>query len=244
MVVVCVLSAACVGPPRSADWSEAAWDALTDASVWAPAAGAGLFLLDDFDQRATAWAVDHQPLFGSTDSAKGFSDRSAIGLGLFAGLSLFAVDHDAHPTILERDGVIALTALVGPGQLKNIIRRERPNENDKDSMPSGHATSSFAFASMVSHDLDRMPMLEGKDGAKAGLRALVYTVASASSWARVEAERHHPSDILLGAALGNFLTAFVNNLYAADHGGSGTSQLSAFVVPAAEQWVVGAHWRF
>ncbi len=237
-------SAACVAPPSDRDWGVAAWDALSDADVWAPAAGAGLFLLSDFDQRASRWAVDEQPLFGSIKAAKRFSDRTAVGLGIVAGLSLFAVDHEAHPSALTADGLIAATALVAPGPLKNIIRRRRPAERDKDSMPSGHAVSSFAFASAISHDLDRMPALEGGDGTKLALRTLVYSFAGASSWARVEARRHHPADILLGAALGNFLTRFVNKLYAAEPGGRLSGTVVPFVAPRAEEWVVGAHWRF
>jgi len=235
---------ACVAPPGDRDWGEAAWDAMSDVDVWAPAAGAGLFLLSDFDQRASRWAVDEQPLFGSIDSAKRFSDRSAVGLGLVAGLSLFAVDHDAHPATLTVDGLIAGTALVAPGPLKRLIRRRRPAERDKDSMPSGHAMSSFAFASAISYDLDRMPALEGSEGTKLGLRTLVYSFAGASSWARVEARRHHPADILLGAALGNFLTRFVNILYATDSGRGRSGTITPFVASRPEEWVVGAHWRF
>lgn len=258
IVFACCTAVACIGPPSDSDWGDAAWDAVADADVWGPTAGAGLFLLSDFDHRATRWAVDRQPLFGSIDSAKKFSDRTAIGLGLLSGLSLFAVDHEAHPTALEADGWIAATALLGPGPVKNLIGRPRPAERDRDSTPSGHAVSSFAFASALSHDLDRMPMFEGREGAKLGLRTLAYTVAGASSWARVEAERHHPADILLGAAMGNFLTRFVNNLYtgrrkddhvdgeAGQEAGqeAGVSRLSPIVVPGTDEWIVGASWRF
>ena len=133
---------------------------------------------------------------------------------------------------------------MAPGPLKNLVRRRRPAERDKDSMPSGDAMSSFAFASAISHDLDRMPALEGGEGAKLGLRALVYSVAGASSWSRVEAQRHHPADVLLGAALGNFLTRFVNNLYAVDAGQGRAQTIAPFVATRADDWVVGAHWRF
>lgn len=237
-----IISVACVGPPADADWSGSAWNAVTDVDVWGPAAVGGLFLIDDFDQRATDWAVKHQPRFGSTDSAKGFSDRTALGLGLLTGLSLFGVDHDAHPTALEANSWIAASALLLPGPLKNLTRRRRPEERDRDSLPSGHAVSNFAMASAFSHNLDAIPIFDEQDGLKLGIRAVAYTYASGGSWARVEAGRHHPADILLGAAVGNFLSRFVNNLY---HGpGGGEVGVNALVQVSSDSHAVGASWHF
>jgi membrane-associated phospholipid phosphatase len=33
------------------------------------------------------------------------------------------------------------------------------------------------------------------------------------AWARVEARKHYPSDVLAGAALGHFLTAFIHDAF-------------------------------
>jgi membrane-associated phospholipid phosphatase len=236
-----MLTVACVGPPAGADWGDAALHAVTDADVWAPAAAAGLFLIDDFDQRATRWAAKRNPIFGSKDSAKRFSDRTAFGLGIVTGLGLFAVDHEAHPTVLAANGWIAGTSLILPGRLKNLIRRRRPAERDRDSMPSGHAVSHFALASAFSHNLDAAPLFDEREGLKLGMRTLVYSFATASSWARVEARRHHPSDVLLGAAVGNFLTRFVNNLY---HGpGEGPRRINALFQLSGDRLAVGAGWQ-
>jgi len=38
-------------------------------------------------------------------------------------------------------------------------------------------------------------------------------MASGTAWARVEAGVHYPSDVLAGAALGNFLTAFIHDAF-------------------------------
>ena len=38
-------------------------------------------------------------------------------------------------------------------------------------------------------------------------------VASGVAWARVEGRRHYPSDVLVGAALGHFLTAFIHDAF-------------------------------
>jgi hypothetical protein len=33
------------------------------------------------------------------------------------------------------------------------------------------------------------------------------------AWARVEGEKHYPTDVLVGAALGNFITRFVHDAF-------------------------------
>ena len=45
------------------------------------------------------------------------------------------------------------------------------------------------------------------------IKAGNLVVASGVAWARVEARRHYPSDVLAGAALGHFLTAFVHDAF-------------------------------
>ena len=42
-----------------------------------------------------------------------------------------------------------------------------------------------------------------------GTIAVNLVRASGVAWARVEAGRHFPSDVLAGAALGNFITTFI-----------------------------------
>ncbi len=44
---------------------------------------------------------------------------------------------------------------------------------------------------------------------KTSFRALAWGTA----WARVEGGRHYPSDVLFGAALGNFVAIFVRNAF-------------------------------
>jgi hypothetical protein len=38
-------------------------------------------------------------------------------------------------------------------------------------------------------------------------------LATFTAWARVEAQKHYPSDMLAGAALGHFLTAFIHDAF-------------------------------
>ena len=39
-------------------------------------------------------------------------------------------------------------------------------------------------------------------------RVGLYGLAGTTAWARIEAEKHFPSDVLAGAALGNFFARF------------------------------------
>jgi hypothetical protein len=40
-----------------------------------------------------------------------------------------------------------------------------------------------------------------------------YSLAVGTAWARVEAKKHFPSDVLAGAALGSFISAFVHDAF-------------------------------
>jgi membrane-associated phospholipid phosphatase len=42
---------------------------------------------------------------------------------------------------------------------------------------------------------------------------MTYSAAAATAWARVEANKHYPSDVLAGAAIGHFLTAFIHDSF-------------------------------
>lgn len=74
--------------------------------------------------------------------------------------------------------------------VKFATRRERPDDSNNHSFPSGHTSSAFATASV----------LERHFGWKAGLPA--YGFATYVGLARMSANKHHLSDIIMGAAVG------------------------------------------
>jgi membrane-associated phospholipid phosphatase len=79
--------------------------------------------------------------------------------------------------------------------LKLAVRRERPVETDGSqsstySFPSGHATLTFAAATVLQQHL----------GYKAGIPT--YTVATYVAMSRLHDNRHFASDVVFGAALG------------------------------------------
>jgi len=91
----------------------------------------------------------------------------------------------------------AASALVANGvttvALKYIIGRERPNGNDKHSMPSGHTSHSFTVAA-VANELY---------GNKIGTAA--YLVAGLVAISRINDNKHYLSDVIVGAGLGTVI---------------------------------------
>jgi hypothetical protein len=73
---------------------------------------------------------------------------------------------------------------------KAATRRTRPDGSDNHSLPSGHAASAFATATV----------LQRHYGWTVGVPA--YTFGAYVATARMAANRHHLSDVLAGAAVG------------------------------------------
>ena len=94
--------------------------------------------------------------------------------------------------------------------IKLGVGRPRPDDSDNLSFPSGHASVAFTGATLTRRNLARLDL-------PAATRALLdvgaVSLAAGTAWARVEAGVHYPSDVLAGAALGNFVAAFVNDAF-------------------------------
>lgn len=74
--------------------------------------------------------------------------------------------------------------------LKYAVGRQRPDGSDNSSFPSGHASGTFAMATV----------LQRHYGWKAG--ALAYAIASYVAASRLSESKHYLSDVVFGAALG------------------------------------------
>jgi membrane-associated phospholipid phosphatase len=74
--------------------------------------------------------------------------------------------------------------------LKYTVRRERPDQSNNQSFPSGHAASGFATATV----------LHRYYGWKVGMPA--YALGSYVALARMSWNRHHASDVVMGAGFG------------------------------------------
>ena len=87
--------------------------------------------------------------------------------------------------LLEAQMVAGVTTIA----LKQAIRRTRP-DGEPRSFPSGHASGTFAAATVVQRHF----------GLKGAIPA--YTAAVLVTGARMQANSHYPTDLIMGAALG------------------------------------------
>jgi len=193
-------------------------DALLSPATWVPLAGAGVFALGDLDERVSDWASEHHPLFGSQSGAADASNYLVGVLGAEAlGTALATPSGDtpgAWALAKLKGGAVEAGAVAATGALAGWLRdgsnRMRPDGSDNESFPSGHTSLAFAFATLANRNLDSLDLLEDF---RTPLQVGNTVLASGVAWARVEAHKHHPSDVLFGAALGHFLTAFIHDAF-------------------------------
>lgn len=204
--------------PGWAAVKRAAVEAAGDPWTWAPALGAAALQIGHADEAITGDARRDNPLFGSGQTAADASDWLRLGtLGLYAGLGLAAPGPD-DPAAWRRSktggflsGAAALGATAGVTRgLKSVTGRTRPNREDDQSLPSGHASTTAAAARLAA---DTLSYYELNRGTRIAAHTGLVTLAAATAWARVEAGKHHPSDVLLGAALGNFFARFTSEAF-------------------------------
>lgn len=88
---------------------------------------------------------------------------------------------------LIKTGVVSRVAVEG---LKYAVDKDRPDDSDDDSFPSGHTADSFAAATFI----------QQRYGWKWAIPA--YIGATFVGYSRVESDKHYLEDVLAGAAIG------------------------------------------
>jgi PAP2 superfamily len=231
LVPVSLVVSSCGTLPDGSRWGEnatllpdlkrvgrAALQAAIEPMTWAPAVGAAVFTIDHWDRKVSDWASDRTPIFGSQASAQDWSDRlNYIGAAFTAGTALATPSGgEAGPWLLDKTKGLSVevgAVLVGQGVaegLKRAIERDRPNGEGDQSFPSGHSTFAFSLATLSSRNVEALSLPRP---AEIGLQAGFYTLAGFDAWARVEAKKHFPSDVLAGAAIGHFTGAFIHDAF-------------------------------
>jgi undecaprenyl-diphosphatase len=146
-----------------------------------------------WDRHLERWQVAHRvgfldPIFKGLTYAAGYG---ALWLALAAIAALLVRRPQVFVMTLVADGIGELTADV----LKAVIPRARPHLHPliavprTHSFPSGHATTSFACATVLALALPRW-------------RVPLLLLAAAVAWSRVYVGVHYPLDVIAGAALG------------------------------------------
>lgn len=217
----------CATLPNGRGWGEDAtlvpgWSRVGHAlqsagrspGTWAPLAGALLVQIDHADERLSDWASENTPVFGSQQTADARSTDLANGCQNLYYLTALTLPSGKQPASWAGNkikglavGYVASEAVsVATDWIKDETDRQRPDGRDRKSFPSGHTSRATSFATLTARNLDYLPLpsrtsIISKTG--------VYSLAAAAAWARVEAKRHYPSDVLAGAALSHFLSLFI-----------------------------------
>lgn len=201
------------------------WERLSDASVraarepstWAPLAAATVIAGGHWDKQWQRSAGKHQYVFGQ--DAEDMSNSLLGASTLLYGVSMLMAappDQDLGEALewkASNVGVLlADKALVDGivGEWKTRSGRDRPDGVADDSFPSKHSATTATQTTLTRRNLDYIDMNPGmRQLAKVGL----YGIDGLTGIARIEADKHYPTDILVGMALGNFLANFSYNLF-------------------------------
>jgi hypothetical protein len=252
---ILILFSGCSTLPNGRAWGEdatlwpglprirsAALHAIQSPVTWIPATGAVVFTLDHLDQRLSDWASEKTPIFGSVDSAS--KDSNYLLETTIAGALLTGLAAPSGPDPINKVKGLGVEVAAGAasaamtGLLWTGVDRERPNGLANRSFPSGHTSGAFAAAGIGGENVESLPL---SDGVKTGLRAGFEVLASGTAWGRIEAKEHYPSDVLAGAAVGNFFSIFIVDAFL---GLDKNSPVGLSVEPQRDGWVLAIQTKF
>ena len=131
------------------------------------------------------------PMQAQAKNEKAWTTASDVGV---AGLSLAAlglpIAQGDTQGAFQAAGSLGAAALITTG-LKYTFPELRPDGSDRKSFPSGHTSAAFAAAAT----------LYSRQGADIGVPAML--AASFVGLARVQADKHHWYDVVIGAGIGS-----------------------------------------
>ncbi len=178
-----------------------------EAAAWLLVAGgtAGLIVSDRWTGRQLPNTVDQVTISRDVSQIGAAYTVLPVTAGLYIGGAIFDNPKARETGILGGEAI--LDGLIVAEVFKATTRRERPLDGDGkgrffvggSSFPSGHATESWALASVVAHEYNSNVFYP----------IAAYGLASLISFSRLSGERHFASDVLAGSALGWFIGRYV-----------------------------------
>jgi undecaprenyl-diphosphatase len=155
--------------------------------------------VDEFDRRVD---VAFDRVRGNPIADRVFYSASTLAdhgqLWLMLGALRGLRSHDGWHAVLRLGAGLAIESILVNIGIKSLFRRRRPvpvgerphflRTPRTSSFPSGHATSAFTSAGLLS---DRDPIWPA-----------YYVIAAIVAWSRVYVRIHHASDVIAGIAIG------------------------------------------
>jgi undecaprenyl-diphosphatase len=165
--------------------------------------------IDRFDDVVDAW-FDH--LRGNAVADRVFYVASELGdwslIWHMLGLAQGALAKDGVARSARLGAALGAESALVNGLVKSVFGRSRPvSEHDHphrlrqprtSSFPSGHASSAFLAAGLLSE--------------RSAAKPVFYGIAVIVAASRVHVRIHHASDVVAGAALGAALAALIKRL--------------------------------
>jgi membrane-associated phospholipid phosphatase len=202
------------------------WERIQNAAInaakapetWVPLSGAFLIHVTNNDYKIAHWASQKNPIFGSQKNADRFSDYSLYvsRMAYYSSLMLTPGGENLNQWMFSKIKGMTIGLIStqinerSVGYIKEEGERLRPDRTDYLSFPSGHSSK------VAVHNMLTLRNLENSNFcscAKTGLHVGLSTATLATAWSRIEANRHYPTDVLIGAAIGNFIGSFIHDAF-------------------------------
>jgi predicted small secreted protein len=196
---------------------QSAWNAAAAPATWAPAAGAAALQVGHADRKVVVWAARENPVFGSRRNASRMSDDLLETSGVIwvvSGIAAPSGDAFGQWSVNKAQGLGVQTGAgilmrETVGFMKQNINRSRPGGGN-GSLPSAHASGAAAYSTLAYRNIETLDLPPAADTAS---QISLCALTAATSWARVEANFHYPSDVLAGIAIGHFFGAFFTDAF-------------------------------
>jgi membrane-associated phospholipid phosphatase len=183
----------------------ARWDTRDWLILGGIAAGIGTVAAFDEDIERGIRGARNNTVTDIFDNVQPLGNEYAIGIvGTFYIYGEIFKDPRAKTTALDSIAASAIASGIVTNSFKYVIGRGRPTDghgaynfrpfSGQDSFSSGHTTEAFALASVISEHYNAV-----------WVQVTSYGLASAVGYARLNNNRHWPSDVMAGATIGTFV---------------------------------------
>jgi membrane-associated phospholipid phosphatase len=201
----CISSATWQRHTDSSAWFEGLSAQADDPWQWGPAATITALTPVAFaTDRQIAQEAPEDALFGDNSTTSGDFLSALLGITPLA-LGAWSWHAGDDGRAMEVAGESLAATFVATQTLKIVTHRERPDQSNNDSFPSGHTSWAFAGATYIGRFVDQQ--WDSKLG------YLAWLPASYVGLNRLEGNKHWASDVAFGALLGTVLTNWIWNAH-------------------------------